>query len=302
MDLAAVVEHTSNIILGKDQIIRKCLCCILARGHILIEDVPGVGKTTLAQAIAKMLGLQLNRIQFTSDLLPADITGAAIYSQATQTFDLHKGPIFSEFVLADEINRASPKTQSALLEAMEEQQVTIEGTTYRLPSPFFVIATQNPIQQTGTYPLPESQLDRFLMRLHIGYPDKRAETNLLMGDNPRTRIDKLNSIHSPESIIALQNAVDKVHVSDSLASYVQRLLQYSRECGEFTYGLSPRTGMNLVQVARAWAAFDDRKAVLPDDIQAVFGDVVNHRLQWRTGHRASENPAEHILQATPIVG
>jgi len=274
-----IVHNISQIILGKEKAIRLALTGLLCRGHILIEDLPGVGKTTLAHTLAKSLGLQFNRIQFTSDLLPADILGVSVFETGNHTFHFHPGPIFTQVLLADEINRATPKTQSALLEAMEEHQVTIEGETRPLPEPFFVIATQNPGFQIGTFPLPESQLDRFLMRIRLGYPDPEAERKLLTSRDRRSELEHLTCRFEPFELANLQHAVESVHASDDLLDYVQALLHFSRQPGHYATGLSPRAGLGLLQTARAWALMHGRGHVLPDDVQAVLPSVVNHRLQ-----------------------
>ncbi len=274
-----IVRNISKIILGKEKAIRLALTGLLCRGHILIEDLPGVGKTTLAHTLAKSLGLQFNRIQFTSDLLPADILGVSVFETGNQTFHFHPGPIFTQVLLADEINRATPKTQSALLEAMEEHQVTIEGETRPLPEPFFVIATQNPGFQIGTFPLPESQLDRFLMRIRLGYPDPEAERELLTSRDRRSELEHLKSCFETHELATLQRAVESVHTSDDLLDYVQALIHFSRQPGHYANGLSPRAGLGLLQAARAWALMHGRNHVLPDDVQAVLPSVVNHRLQ-----------------------
>jgi len=275
----AVSDALNRIILGKAEEIRLCLACLLAGGHLLIDDVPGVGKTTLAHALAKILGLRFQRIQFTSDLLPADITGASIYRQASGEFEFQPGPLFAELVLADEINRASPKTQSALLEAMEEHQVTVDGRTYRLPEPFFVLATRNPHQHTGTFPLPESQLDRFLMQVTLGYPDAQAERALLRGEDRRSMVAALQPLLSPAELQTASRAVHEVHAADAVLDYVQALTLASREHSRDGLGLSPRGMLALLAAARAWAWLEDRDAVLPEDIQAVAGPVLDHRLQ-----------------------
>lgn len=277
--LKAVITQTEQVILGKPREIRLALCCLLAQGHLLIEDLPGVGKTTLAHVIAKTLGLQFQRIQFTSDLLPADILGVSIFQRETSEFKFHPGPVFAQMILADEVNRATPKTQSALLEAMEEQQVTTEGETRPLPSPFFVIATQNPAHQIGTYALPESQLDRFLMQIELGYPDPQAERALLAGTDRRELLATLSPQINLIQLIDLQREVKQVFVSAALLDYVQALLRHTRESAKFVHGLSPRAGLSLLAAARAWALIDGRKAVLPEDIQAVIPNVANHRLQ-----------------------
>ncbi len=273
-----VVRQVSSIILGKESQIRLALACLLARGHLLIEDVPGVGKTTLAHALARSLGLSFQRIQFTSDLLPADLLGVSIYDRGTGSFQFHPGPIFTQVVLADEVNRATPKAQSALLEAMEEHQVTIEGETRRLPAPFFVIATQNPSYQVGTFPLPESQLDRFLMRLCLGYPGPQAERALLQGEDRRDLLASLAPALTPEDLARLQEDVQRVHVAPALLDYVQALVHHTRASPEFANGLSPRAALALLRAARAWAMIEARKHVLPEDVQAVLPAIVSHRL------------------------
>jgi len=277
------ISRLGDIIVGKQQVLRLAVTCLLARGHLLIEDLPGVGKTTLAHAIAKIMGLQYNRIQFTSDLLPADILGVSVFEQSTANFKFHPGPIFAQLILADEVNRATPKTQSALLEAMEERQVTIEGETRSLPEPFFVIATQNPTYQIGTFALPESQLDRFLMRLQLGYPDPKAERGLLAGRDRRELLETLEPCLHPEDILAYQQAVSRIHASDALLDYVQTIVGYSRDNPDIAVGLSPRAGLALLRAARAWALLEDRDHVLPDDIQTVLPGVVTHRLRAATG-------------------
>lgn len=276
--LNAILQAANTIILGKEHKLRLALTCILAKGHLLIEDLPGVGKTTLAHTLAKLLGLQFNRIQFTSDMLPADVLGISIYEQNLSQFTFHPGPIFSNVLLADEINRATPKTQSALLEAMEEQQVTLDGKTRQLPKPFFVIATQNPSEQIGTFPLPESQLDRFLMSISLGYPDAKAERQLLILNDRRDALINLNSCLNDKELAELQDQVQHVTTSDALLDYVQALIAYSRDCGLFEYGLSPRAGLALLHVSKAWAMLHERDYVVPEDVQAVLPSVVQHRL------------------------
>ena len=277
--LKNVIKQAEQIILGKPQQIRLALACLLARGHLLIEDMPGVGKTTLAQVLARTLDLQFRRIQFTSDLLPADILGVSVYQRDKNEFEFHPGPIFAQMILADEVNRATPKAQSALLEAMEEQQVTIEGTTRPLPVPFFVIATQNPLHQAGTFPLPESQLDRFLMRIRMGYPDAQAERGLLSGVDRRELIAGLKPQMESAELLALQQRVKQVFASPALLDYIQAILRHTREAARYTHGLSPRAGLALLSAARAWALLDEREAVIPEDVQAVLSGVVSHRLQ-----------------------
>jgi MoxR-like ATPase len=291
---ANILAAVNDIIVGKQQTSRLALACLLAQGHLLIEDLPGMGKTTLAHTVAKVLGLNFQRIQFTSDMLPADILGVSIFDREGQQFHFHPGPIFSQLLLADEVNRATARTQSALLEAMEECQITIEGQTYPLPSPFFVIATQNPSNQIGTFPLPESQLDRFLMRLAIGYPDAESERQLLLGASRQTLLQQLNAVIEAPALIALQNEVLQVHTSPALADYVQKILAFSRESGLYTHGLSPRAGLGLIRAGQAWAFIAGRPQTLPEDIQAVLPAVVNHRLQ------AIDGDAEHNFSASLI--
>jgi MoxR-like ATPase len=274
-----VTQQVGQIVAGKDLQIRQSLVCLLAGGHLLIEDVPGVGKTTLAHALAISLGLQFNRVQFTSDLMPADVIGISIYEREQNGFLFHPGPIFSQLLLADEINRATPKTQSGLLEAMEERQVSVDGITRELPAPFFVIATQNPSHQVGTFPLPESQLDRFLMCLSLGYPDAAAERALLMGEDRRAMLKSLPSAMQPAELLAAQLAVRQIHVSAALIDYLQQLLLASRQNGLFAEGLSPRAAIALLQAARAWAALEGRDHVVPEDVQAVLIPVCAHRLR-----------------------
>jgi MoxR-like ATPase len=276
--LPRIEQQVSTIIVGKSEAVRLALACLLARGHLLIEDIPGVGKTTLAQAVATTLGLPFRRIQFTSDLLPADILGVSIYDSAQHNFRFQPGPIFTSVVLADEVNRAPPKTQSALLEAMEERQVTSDGQTRVLPDPFFVIATQNPTEQSGAYPLPESQLDRFLMCLELGYPDVRAERELLAGGDRRARLSHLAALCDVPGLIELQHRAAHVHVSPALLDYVLTLVAASRAGGQGGPGLSPRAGLNLLNASRAWALLQQRSMVLPEDVQAVFPSVAGHRL------------------------
>ena len=277
--LDPLLAAAATVILGKEQEIRLAVACLLADGHLLIEDLPGVGKTTLAHTLARLFGLQFARIQFTSDLLPADITGVSVYEREQGQFRFLPGPVFAQVVLADEINRATPKTQSALLEAMEEGQVTAEGETRALPTPFFVIATQNPAHQIGTFPLPESQLDRFLMRLELGYPERQAERALLAGGGQRQAADALPPQLAADELPALQAKVRAVHAAAPLIDYVQALLEASRHSPDFRHGLSPRAGLGLLAAARAWAWLDGRDMVLPDDVQAVFAAVARHRLR-----------------------
>jgi MoxR-like ATPase len=302
-DVDEVISRVATIILGKQHQLRLALTCLLARGHLLIEDVPGVGKTTLAHALATILGLHYQRIQFTSDLLPADILGVSIYNRDNSGFQFHPGPVFSHIVLADEINRATPKTQSALLEAMEERQVTVEGETRRLPQPFFVIATQNPLYQIGTFPLPESQLDRFLMRIELGYPDDQAERILLQGVDRRKLLDGIAPALSAGRLLEVQALVDDVYVSDALLDYLQALLGYSRRAPHYQNGLSPRAGLALLHSARAWAFLEGRDLVLPEDLQAVLPAVIGHRLQPATEHAEDLTVAERMrqfLESVPV--
>ena len=274
--IEALVSQVNEVIVGKDETVRLAIGCLLARGHLLIEDVPGVGKTTLSHALARSLDLQFRRIQFTSDLLPADILGNSIFDRELQRFTFHAGPIFSQVVLIDEINRATPKTQSALLEAMEEDNVTIDGTTHPLPAPFFVIATQNPQHQVGTFPLPESQLDRFLMRLELGIPDRAAERAILLGLERRELLRAVQPVLGAESLREMQQSVRQVHTSSALLDYLQDLLAASRQ--RHRTGLSPRAGLALIHAAQAWALMQGRDMVLPEDVQAVGPAVMGHRL------------------------
>ena len=275
----AVANQVNQIVVGKEVQVRQALVCILAGGHLLIEDVPGVGKTTLAHALAISLGLKFNRVQFTSDLLPADVVGISIFDREKNGFLFHPGPIFSQVLLADEINRATPKTQSALLEAMEERQVTADGVTRDLPEPFFVIATQNPTHQIGTFQLPESQLDRFLMCLSLGYPDQAAERALLMGEDRRMMMKTMQMAMQPEELMVAQESLKQIHTSAALIDYVQTLAQTSRQNGMFAEGMSPRATIALLQTARAWAAMEGRNHVIPEDVQAVLVPVTAHRLR-----------------------
>ncbi|WP_455198701.1 AAA family ATPase [Kaarinaea lacus] len=299
--LEQIVNAASKIILGKEKEIRLSIICLLAGGHLLIEDLPGVGKTTLAHVLAKTLGLQYNRIQFTSDLLPADILGTSIFNKEQGGFHFQPGPIFAELILADEVNRATPKAQSALLEAMEEHQVTIEGETRQLPEPFFVIATQNPTYQIGTFPLPESQLDRFLMSISMGYPDAKAERELLAGEDRREMLKGLDACTNPESLSRIQNAVSSVHVADALLDYIQALLDFSRQSPQIAAGLSPRAGLALLKCARAWALMSGRDHVLPEDVQQVMPHVVSHRLR-PVADSGEQDPATLValLESVPI--
>jgi MoxR-like ATPase len=300
-DINTAVAAIETIILGKSTQIRLAVCCLIARGHCLIEDLPGVGKTTLSQTIAQVFGLGFNRIQFTSDLLPADILGVSIFDQEKQTFTFHPGPIFAHFLLADEINRATPKTQSALLEAMEEKQITVEGETHLLEQPFFVIGTQNPLDQSGTFPLPESQLDRFMMKIQLGYPDEEAEHALLSGGNPRDLMHRLQPVVSIDRFKAIQASVDNIHCSDALLRYVQKLIQATRNPGLFIYGLSPRAGLAIIQAGKTWAMMADRDHVEPGDVQAVFGAIAEHRLTPSESHsRPTTDLVNNLIEQIAI--
>ncbi len=297
----ALIRAASAVILGKETALRLAITCLLARGHLLIEDLPGVGKTTLAHTLAKLFGLHYQRIQFTSDLLPADIIGNTLFDRNEQQFRFHPGPLFAQLILADEINRATPKAQSALLEAMEERQVTVDGETRPLPEPFFVIATQNPQYQIGTFPLPESQLDRFLMRITLGYPDERHERALLQGQDRRQLLETLQPVLNLTSIRALQGHAQAITVADALLDYVQALLKYSRQQAHYRHGLSPRAGLGLIRSAQAWALLAGREMVLPEDIQAVLIAVAGHRLRAASDLEASpEALAQRLLEAVPV--
>ena len=296
-----LLETAGHIILGKERELRLALACLIARGHLLIEDVPGVGKTTLAHVLARLMGLQFQRIQFTSDLLPADILGVSVFDRGTSAFRFHPGPGFAQLILADEINRATPKTQSALLEAMEERQVTADGETLALPEPFFVIATQNPAHQIGTFPLPESQLDRFLLRIRLGYPDPQAERALLMGEDRRELLERQPAVASPAALVELQHAAQRVHVSEPLVDYVQALLGTTRNSPELVSGLSPRAGLGLLAAARAWALLDGRDHVVPDDVQTLFPHVAAHRLHLAgDGRPAPPATLVRLMQAVAV--
>ena len=294
-----LLAQLDRVILGKQHELRLAICCMLARGHLLLEDLPGMGKTTLSQGLAQIFGMTHNRVQFTSDMLPADITGALVYEQQSGEFRFHRGPIFCQVLLADELNRATPKAQSALLQAMEETQVSVDGENHRLPTPFFVIATQNPSHQSGTYPLPESQLDRFLMRLSLGYPDAKAERLLLKGEHGRAALENLSAVLSAEEFVAMQETVPEVHLSDSLLDYVQRLTAASRNPQNCDVGLSPRAAMYLVRASQAWAMMIGRDHVLPEDIQSVFPAVAGHRL---VGHGATgDASAARLLAEVSVI-
>jgi MoxR-like ATPase len=301
-NLETVVARVGEVVLGKEPQVRLSLACLLARGHLLIEDLPGVGKTTLAHVLARALGLDFSRIQFTSDLLPADILGVSVYQTQTRDFNFHPGPIFAQLVLADEINRATPKTQSALLEAMEERQVTADGVTQKLPVPFFVIATQNPLHLIGTFPLPESQLDRFLMRIEMGYPDRQAERALLKGRDRRELLDDMAPVIDGDTLLTWQKHVRQVHCSDALLDYVQDVLEATRASTQFTNGLSPRAGLALMHAAQAWAFVGGRDMVLPEDVQAVAPSVIAHRLRPAEGssEQSVEAKIKQLLESVAI--
>ncbi len=301
--LLEIIGQAGQIILGKEPQIRLALACLLARGHLLIEDLPGVGKTTLAHLLARLLGLQFQRIQFTSDMLPADIIGVSVFDRNSGGFTFHPGPIFAQLVLADEVNRATPKAQSALLEAMEERQVTTDGITHVLPAPFFVIATQNPAHQIGTFPLPESQLDRFLMRIELGYPDRAAERELLRGADRRSMIENLAPAMTPQQLDECQRQATQVHLSDALIDYAQALVAYTRTCADYQHGLSPRAALALLAAARAWALLEGREHVLPEDVQAILPAVAPHRLQIanETVQRLNAGAiARRLIEAVPL--
>ena len=277
--LSPLFQQLNTVILGKEPILKQLVACILAGGHVLLEDVPGVGKTTLATSLATVLGLRYQRVQFTNDMLPADLLGVNVFVPSDGSFKFHPGPVFHSFVLADEINRASPKVQSALLEAMEEGQVSVDGKTYRLPKPFLVAATQNPSEQLGTFPLPESQLDRFMMRLSMGYPAAESEKNLYFKGDRRALIRQIQAVGSPETVLQWQAQVRQITVSEAIADYVYRLVSATRRTGLFTVGLSPRAGLAVVNAAKAWAFLDGRDFVVPEDAKAVWLPVTNHRVQ-----------------------
>ncbi|HSC81971.1 MAG TPA: MoxR family ATPase [Pseudomonas sp.] len=301
--LDACLQSVNQILLGKEPQVRLALTCLLAGGHLLIEDLPGMGKTTLSQALARVLGLSFQRIQFTSDLLPGDILGTSVFDKDSGQFTFHPGPIFAELVLADEINRATPKSQSALLEAMEEGQVTIEGATRPLPQPFFVIATQNPVSSAGTFALPESQLDRFLMRLSLGYPAKAAEKALLLGEARRDLLPKLEPLLGHVELAAIQALIPQIRASDALVDYVLRLVEATRSEPQFAWGLSPRASLALLAASRAWAFLGNRDYVIPEDVQAVLPAVVGHRLRERadpSGHGGG-SLVQWLLREVPAV-
>ena len=299
--ITLLLNQLNTVIVGKSLQIQDCVTCLLAGGHLLIEDVPGVGKTTLAHALARTFGLQFSRVQFTADLMPSDLTGVSVYERSQEGFVFHPGPVFAQVLLADEINRASPRTQSALLEAMEEKQVSIEGQTHALPRPFFVIATQNPLEQLGTFALPESQLDRFLMRISLGYPDRAAERLLLAGEDRRDMVDTLLPLLSLEELEALQRTVLAVHASDALLAYVQDLIAATRSGRWFVQGLSPRAGIALVRAAKARALIEGRDYVAPDDVQAVLPQTIAHRpVPVGDAGRGALEQVRAMVEATPL--
>lgn len=291
-----VIEQVNSIILGKDRTVRLSIACLLARGHLLIEDLPGMGKTTLAHALARVLGLQFNRIQFTSDLVPADIIGVTIYDTKNASFNFRPGPIFSQVILADEINRATPRAQGALLEAMEEYQVTVDGETHFLPRPFFVLATQNPYTHAGTFPLPEAQMDRFLMRVSLGYPDPAAEREVIRGKDRRALLEELKPVITAQDILSLRLKVSNVFISNSVLDYIQRLVHYTRVSAGLAYGVSPRGTLGLVRAAQAWAFIHNRDHVLPEDVQAVLAAVIEHRLRGDSMNPMPGGGAASVIQ------
>lgn len=296
-----IAAQIGRVILGQDREIRLAFACLLARGHLLIEDVPGVGKTLLARSLAAVLGFDYRRIQFTSDMLPADIIGVSVFDQGTSSFQFKRGPLFAELVLADEVNRATPKSQSALLEAMEEQQITVDGETFTLPDPFFVIATQNPSHQIGTFPLPESQLDRFLMRISLGYPPEADERILLRGPDRREALAQIEPVTVKAHIAALQSAAVEIHISDAILDYTQALVRFTREASELEAGLSPRAALDLIRTARCWALISGHGGVRPEDIKAVFPAVASHRLRSRNdSSQPHPDAAAFVLQSVPV--
>jgi MoxR-like ATPase len=300
--LNALLAQLNTVIVGKPAQLQDCVACLLACGHLLIDDVPGVGKTTLAQALARSFGLEFSRVQFTSDLLPSDLLGVSVFERSSEAFVFHPGPIFAQVLLADEINRASPKTQSALLEAMEEKQVTAEGQTRPLPSPFFVIATQNPLDQVGTYALPESQLDRFLMRISLGYPDRQAERALLVGGDRQKLLEHLPSLLSADELQQLQQQVQAIHTSAPLLDYVQDLVAATRTGRWFLQGLSPRAAIAVVRAAKAHALLSGRDYVAPDDVQSILPQTIAHRLvPVGDAQRGSQEQVRAMLEATALV-
>ncbi len=300
-EIQTSLKELNLVILGKEQQVRLALTCVLANGHLLVEDLPGMGKTTLAHALSKVLGLDYNRVQFTSDLLPADLIGASVFDPKSASFSFHKGPVFSSIFLADELNRATPKAQSALLEAMEEGQVSVDGHTHTLPNPFFVIATQNPQSQSGTFPLPESQLDRFMLRISLGYPNQAVERQILQGHKGRAALDQVAQVLSKESLLKIQRLVPQVKASETLLDYVQRLIAQTREDDLCYLGLSPRGAIALMQSAKCWALLQGRGHVLPEDVQAVFVAVTGHRIVGKK-ETQGDQLARHILHSVDAIG
>ena len=298
--LNPVFEQLDSVILGKPEQIRLALTCLLARGHLLIEDVPGLGKTVLAHALGQTLGLEYRRVQFTSDLLPGDIIGTSIYDRESGQFHFNTGPVFTQLLLADEVNRATPKSQSALLEAMEERQVSVEGETRRLPEPFFVIATQNPTEQLGTFPLPESQLDRFLLRIEMGYPTRDAEFELFRGEDRRQMLERLEPAVTTEQLLALQQRVETVYAADAVLEYLYKILEFTRHSELFQTGLSTRAGLGLLRAARAWALVNGEERLLPGDIQAVLTAVAGHRLRPLEGQMSPAQIGARIIESVPV--
>ena len=298
------VSEISKVLYGKQEQIKLALSCIFSEGHLLIEDLPGMGKTTLAHGLARVLGLDYQRLQFTSDMLPADILGVTIFDAPSNSFQFHSGPVFTQLLLADEVNRTTPKTQSALLEAMEERRVSLDGQTYPLPTPFFVIATQNPVTQHGTFPLPESQLDRFLMRIELGYPDTAAERELLKGGDPRSKLELMQPLISSEQLKQITEACRQVRVTDSIIDYLQRLVAHSRQAEEFSYGISPRGALALLSACRSWAYIEGRDYVLPEDLQLLIGPVIGHRLRAAEdiGSFSSDGLIQQLLNRVDVVG
>ncbi|NOY69250.1 MAG: AAA domain-containing protein [Deltaproteobacteria bacterium] len=297
----SIIKQISSVLIGKEPQVRLALTCLFARGHLLIEDLPGIGKTTMAKVLAKCLGLDFQRIQFTSDMLPGDILGVSIFDQNAATFHFHPGPIFTQVLLADEINRATPKTQSALLEAMEEQQVTTEGETRALKQPFFVIATQNPLEHAGTFPLPDSQLDRFLMRIKLGYPNRAAEKRILIGEGAQTVLDAMGTCTMHDAVFDIQAKISQVSASDKFIDYLQDIIHFTRTSALFHVGLSPRAGLALQQASRSWAHLQGRDYMIPEDLQEVMPWVVGHRLRTRTeGLEIPQSRLMEIFSQVPV--